>query len=109
MILDACRSNPFPAGSRSWRGLARIEPDLGTLVAYAAKDGTLAVDGKGRHSPFTAALLKRIVAPGLDVRRVFGYVSTEVTAATGGKQEPWLYGRLGGDEVYLLPKGLLRV
>lgn len=101
VILDACRNNPFPAATRSVRGLGRIEPDLGTLVAYAAKDGTLAEDGKGPHSPFTAALLKRIVAPGLDVRRVFGYVREDVMAATGRKQEPYLYGRLGGDEVYL--------
>ena len=69
----------------------------------------MADDGKGRHSPFTAALLKRIVAPGLDVRRVFGYVSEDVMAATGRRQEPYLYGRLGGDEVYLMgsdPAGL---
>ena len=104
VILDACRHNPFPAATRGVRGLVRIEPDLGTLVAYAAKDGTVADDGKGRHSPFTAALLKRIVAPGLDVRRVFGYVSEDVMAATARRQEPYLYGRLGGDEVYLNPQ-----
>jgi hypothetical protein len=50
VILDACRNSPFPAATRSVRGLSRIEPDLGTLVAYAAKDGTLAEDGKGRHT-----------------------------------------------------------
>jgi hypothetical protein len=106
VILDACRSNPFPAAKRSTtRGLGRVEPEGGTLIAYAAKDGTTADDGKaGRHSPFTAALLKRIVAPGLDVRRVFGYVSEDVMAATGRRQEPYLYGRLGGDEVYLNPQ-----
>jgi formylglycine-generating enzyme required for sulfatase activity len=104
VILDACRSNPFPAATRGSRGLARIEPaDGGTLIAYAAKDGTTADDGKDRHSPFTTALLKRIVTPGLDVRRVFGYVSDDVLAATNKAQEPFLYGRLGGEEVHLVP------
>jgi formylglycine-generating enzyme required for sulfatase activity len=105
-ILDACRANPFPAAKRSsTRGLKSIEPGGGTLVAYAAKDGTTAEDGPaGRHSPFTASLLQRLVMPGVDVRRVFGYVSDDVMAATGQAQEPHLYGRLGGDEVYLLPK-----
>jgi hypothetical protein len=99
VILDACRNSPFPAGARSWRGLKAVAPELGTLVAYAAREGTLAADGKGRHSPFTAALLKRMVEPGVDVRRVFGYVRTDVSAATGGMQEPGIYSELGGDEV----------
>jgi TRAP-type mannitol/chloroaromatic compound transport system substrate-binding protein len=105
VILDACRNNPFTvAGARRSvsRGLARIEPEGNTLVAYAAKDGTTADDGKGgRHSPFTTALLKRIATPGLDVRRLFGYVSDDVLVATNRVQEPYLYGRLGGEEIFL--------
>jgi TRAP-type mannitol/chloroaromatic compound transport system substrate-binding protein len=104
VILDACRNNPFPAAKRSGtRGLSRVEPDGGTLIAYAAKDGTTADDGKGRHSPFTAALLKRIVTPGLDVRLVFGYISEDVKTATGHNQVPYLYGQLGGEQVHLIP------
>ena len=56
VILDACRNNLFPvAGGRRnvTRGLYRIEPEDNTLVVYAAKDGTTADDGKGKHSPFT--------------------------------------------------------
>src|SRR5579859_5407637 len=47
IILDACRNNPFIAkmqvGAKSRsidRGLARIEPQVGTLVAYSAKERT---------------------------------------------------------------------
>lgn len=46
VVLDACRNNPFAAqmkvasaGRSVGRGLGRIEPDAGTLVVYAAKDG----------------------------------------------------------------------
>ena len=60
VMLDACRNNPFTASmkmasaSRSiGRGLARIEPTSGTLVSYAAKEGTIADDGDGRNSPYT--------------------------------------------------------
>src|SRR5262249_47590413 len=48
VVLDACRNNPFPAASRSvQRGLARYEPDVRTLIAYAAKAGSVALDGIG--------------------------------------------------------------
>ncbi|HEY1244696.1 MAG TPA: caspase family protein [Hyphomicrobiaceae bacterium] len=105
VILDACRNNPFPfpSGTRGvGTGLARIEPEGNTLVAYAAKDGTMAEDGTGgRHSPFTEALLKYMPEPGLEVRQLFGYVRDEVAAATGDRQQPYLYGSLGGQGFFL--------
>ena len=72
VILDACRNNPFVAKmfrSLALRaaiggGLGRIEPVGNVLVAYAARDGTTALDGDGRNSPFTAALLHNIETPG---------------------------------------------
>lgn len=111
VILDACRNNPLgerialKAGTtRSvTRGLARIEPTGDVLVAYAAKAGTLAEDGNGRHSPFAEALLKHLPTPGLDVRLVFGKVRDHVLAATRQKQEPYTYGSLPGDVVALVP------
>jgi hypothetical protein len=109
VILDACRNNPFAlAGAKRsvGRGLARVEPDGNTLVAYAAKDGTTADDGTGRtHSPFTAALLKHIATPGLEIRHLFGYVRDDVAAATGRQQRPYLYGDLGGQGFFLHPEG----
>ena len=49
-------------GARSiGRGLARIEPNISdTLIAFAAKAGSVALDGAGGNSPFTSALLKNI-------------------------------------------------
>jgi hypothetical protein len=108
VILDACRNNPFPfpSGTRGvGTGLGRIEPEGNTLVAYAAKDGTMAEDGTGgRHSPFTEALLKYMPEPGLEVRQLFGYVRDEVAAATGNRQQPYLYGSLGGQGFFLSPQ-----
>jgi caspase domain-containing protein len=108
VILDACRNNPFPlaGGTRSIGiGLARIEPEGNTLVAYAARHGTMAEDGSGSgHSPFTGALLKHIAMPGLEVRQLFGYVRDEVAATTGHRQQPYLYGSLGGQGLFLQPQ-----
>jgi hypothetical protein len=110
VILDASRDNPFldtmrrQTGSRSLeRGLARTDPEgPNTLIAYAARDGTVSVDGDSGRNPFTTALIKHIAAPGLDVRLAFGRVRDEVLAATGNRQEPFLYGSLGGTAVALV-------
>jgi uncharacterized caspase-like protein len=111
IILDACRDNPFAsrmkrsAANRSiGRGLARVDVlTADTLVAFAAKNGSTAADGSGPNSPYTSALLQHLVTPGLDVRLAMGRVRDQVLSSTGGKQEPFVYGSLGGAEVSLVP------
>jgi uncharacterized caspase-like protein len=111
VILDACRDNPFSktmkrsVGTRSvGRGLAKIEPATAdTLIAFAAKAGAVASDGDGAHSPFATALIKHIATPGLDLRLAFGRVRDEVIKSTGSRQEPFVYGSLGGETVALVP------
>lgn len=111
VILDACRDNPFyrtmqrSTGTRSvGRGLAKVEPTTAdTLIAFAAKAGAVASDGDGAHSPFASALLNHIVTPGLDLRLAFGRVRDEVLKSTGRRQEPFVYGSLGGQTVALVP------
>ena len=86
------------------RGLARIEPSGGTLVAYAAKGGEEAIDGEGTaNSPFAAALIKRLAAPGLEVGKLFRLVHDDVLAATEHKQEPFVYGALPGEDFFFRP------
>jgi hypothetical protein len=86
------------------RGLAQVEPTSpNTLVAYSAKAGFTAQDGDGANSPFTVALSKHLTTPGLDVRRAFGFVRDDVLKSTGNKQEPFVYGSLGGEDVPLVP------
>ena len=111
VILDACRDNPFARtmkhslASRSiGRGLAKIEPaSPNTLIAYSAKAGSTAQDGDGRNSPFTVALAQHLTKPGLDVRKAFGFVRDDVLKSTGNRQEPFVYGSLGGNDVPLVP------
>ena len=111
VILDACRDNPFArtmkrtvASRAIGQGLAKVEPaNPNVLIAYSAKAGSTAADGDGKNSPFTAALAHHIATPGLDVRRAFGFVRDEVLKTTGNKQEPFVYGSLGGEDVPLVP------
>ena len=111
VILDACRDNPFAksmkhtVASRSiGRGLAKIEPTSpNTLIAYSAKAGSTAQDGDGNNSPFTIALANHLTTPGLDVRKAFGFVRDDVLKSTGNRQEPFVYGSLGGDDMPLVP------
>lgn len=111
VILDACRDNPFDRsmkrtlGSRSvGRGLSKVEPTSpNTLVAFAAKAGSTAADGDGTNSPFTTALIQHLTKPGLDLRKAFGFVRDDVLKATSNKQEPFVYGSLGGADVSLVP------
>ena len=113
VILDACRDNPFVSSMRRERkvatravvaGLGKVEPtSTDTLIAYAAKAGSTADDGDGLHSPFTAAVLKNLTVPGLDVRLAFGRVRDEVLKVTTNRQEPFVYGSLGGGNISLVP------
>jgi uncharacterized caspase-like protein len=111
VILDACRDNPFSknmkrtvASRAIGQGLAKVEPSSpNMLIAYSAKAGSTAADGDGKNSPFTVALSKHLTTPGLDVRRAFGFVRDDVLKTTGNRQEPFVYGSLGGDDVPLVP------
>src|ERR1700686_3270189 len=111
VILDACRDNPFArvmkrtvASRAIGAGLAKIEPTSpNMLIAYSAKAGSTALDGDAKNSPFTMALAKHLTTPGLDVRRAFGFVRDDVLKTTSYRQEPFVYGSLGGDDVPLVP------
>jgi uncharacterized caspase-like protein len=111
VILDACRDNPFArtmkrtvASRAIGQGLAKVEPTSpNVLIAYSAKAGSTAADGDGQNSPFTSALSHHLTKPGLDVRRAFGFVRDEVLKTTNNRQEPFVYGSLGGEDVPLVP------
>ena len=117
VILDACRDNPFAQTMKKTiatraigRGLAKIEPDSpNTLIAYSAKAGSTAQDGDGKNSPFTVALASHLTTPGLDVRRALGFVRDDVRKATFNRQEPYVYGSLGGEDVPLVQASLSTV
>jgi uncharacterized caspase-like protein len=119
LILDACRNNPFAdeiaklQATRSAgiaRGLARVYAGVGSFIIYSTQPGNVALDGTGRNSPFTDALLRHISAPNADVHAVMRRVRGDVQRATAEQQVPWENSSLvdevvfaGGNVVAALP------
>jgi len=111
VFLDACRDNPFRLRLTGTRGatptgLAPVRTAVGTLVAFATAPGTVADDGGGTNSPFTAALLRRIETSGLELRQLLTLVRRDVREATGGRQVPWEHSSLEGDFYFAGPPPL---
>ena len=103
VFLDACRDNPLAttlaSSSRSveiGRGLARIEKAVGMMIAFSTQPGNVALDGEGRNSPFTGALLHHIATEGASINDVMIDVRNDVLKATDGKQVPWENSSLTG-------------
>jgi peptidoglycan hydrolase-like protein with peptidoglycan-binding domain len=112
VILDASRGDPFApvvrqqqtaASQVADRGLAEPEPAPGALIAYAAIAGSQAEDGDAAHSTYTTALLRNLFTPGLDIRLAFGRVLVDVLKKTNKRQNPLVYGSLGGGNIALVP------
>ena len=111
VILDACRDNPIArqtasrglgGGDSTTRGLSRIDITEGMVIAYAAAPGATADDGAGRNSPFTAALVRRIQEPGVEIQAMFQNVRRDVWEKTNKKQMPEVNNSLL-DDFYLSP------
>ncbi len=107
VILDACRDNPFSRSFRSAsRGLAIIpSAPKGSFITYSTSPGKVAADGSGRNSPYTAALLKFMVEPGLPIEQVFKKVRNKLDGETEGRQIPWELSSLRGDFYFNVTEG----
>ncbi len=103
VFLDACRDNPLAMQlaqtSRSLgigRGLAQVEKAVGMMIAFSTQPGNVALDGDGRNSPYTAALLRHIAAQGRSINDTMIEVRRDVLEQTDGKQVPWENSSLTG-------------
>ena len=112
-FLDICRTNPFRTGAvASGRGLASISvndfvpstvgealtdmPREGTglariYISYSTQPGDVASDGlPGENSPYAMALSEGILELRGNLNELFPQVQKRVSAATSGRQVPWL-------------------
>jgi uncharacterized caspase-like protein len=105
VMLDACRNSPLHERMRRIaKKKNRALPAMGlptpsvmgsnTLVVYATVPGEVAADGSGRNSPFTAAFLRHVETPGLDIEVMFKDVTADVLRTTNGGQQPERLSRL---------------
>jgi len=106
VILDACRDNPLSRnlarsmGTRSTaigKGLAAASTGLGTFIVYSTQPGNVALDGDGRNSPFTSALVRHMNVKGRNLPALMIEVRKDVVSATSGRQVPWDHSALTTD------------
>ena len=116
MLLDACRTNPFPPGALVRKspadagapiGAGGLTPvrgaapsadnapaadNLGTVIGFAAEPGRPALDGaSGENSPYASALLRHLGAmDGIEFGQVMRMVTEEVYLDTKTRQRPWV-------------------
>ncbi|WP_179402649.1 SUMF1/EgtB/PvdO family nonheme iron enzyme [Burkholderia guangdongensis] len=95
VILDTCLSAPSGASAMRSETLPAH-----TLVGYATAPGAYAADG-ARHGVYTAALLRTLASPGLDVADVFARAGEIVGSATQHRQTPWFASSLTAAETAL--------
>ena len=95
IFLDACRNNPFqsrslnPSADRGAMGLARVKARVGTYIAFSTEPGNVALDGNGRNSPFTGALLRHLEQTTDDIHELMRKVRLDVVEGTNQSQIPW--------------------
>jgi tetratricopeptide (TPR) repeat protein len=108
VFLDACRNNPLARNlarslnvrsSAVGMGLASMQGGIGTMIVYATQPNNVALDGDGRNSPFTAALIAHLPNPGVDISITMRRVRADVIRATNQKQVPWDHSSLVGELV----------
>src|SRR5215831_5976568 len=103
LFFDACRDNPLARtlarsmGSQSTevgQGLAAIESGAGTLISFSTQPGNVALDGKGRNSPFSGALVRQLASSSEDLNAMLIAVRNDVMRQTERRQVPWEHSAL---------------
>lgn len=111
LILDACRDNPFEVNwipnarsTEGGRGLAKIPPPTGSLIAYSTDAGNTASDGEleNKNSTYCLSLAKNMKLENTSLDQVFRNVRTDVLKSSNGKQRPVEASQLTGDAYYLI-------
>jgi uncharacterized caspase-like protein len=105
LFFDACRDSPLsdnlaramgPRSTEIGRGLGLVRGSAGTLISFSTQPGTVALDGKGRNSPYSAALARRLAASHEDLGTMLIAVRNDVMKETGRRQVPWEHSALTG-------------
>ena len=97
-IIDACRNAPiFSKFKGTESGLASMQGSTGTVLAFSAAPGHVALDGNGRNSPYTAALIDQMQIPNKKIEDVMKDTARIVSDNTAARQIPWYNSSLIGD------------
>ena len=109
VVLDMARANPFAKqGNPLTGGLALVDPDPNTLIAFNAAPGTIAPDEAGPLLVPMRRLWRRSSREGgIPLDEVFTRVRLRVNQTTNGAQVPWQTSKLQ-TPIYLVRTGTRR-
>jgi len=97
VVLDAARRQPFIEGGEAIAGgLALVEPQARTLIAFNAAPGTIAPEEQGPYGAYAQSLAEMIRTGGLPLPEVFNRLRLRVNESTKGAQVPWDAEKLDG-------------
>ncbi|MDA9009594.1 caspase family protein, partial [Alphaproteobacteria bacterium] len=111
VLLDACRNTALSrAVGGSSQGLTLLsKTPIGSFISYSTAPGSTATDGTGLNSPYTAAIAREIIQPGVSIEQAFKKVRRSVVEETAGKQVPWDYSSLTADIVFVPSTDLVAI
>jgi uncharacterized caspase-like protein len=95
VVLDAARANDFaPQASPLAAGLALVDPDPNTLLAFNAAPGTVAPDEPAPYGVYGKDLAGLMRQGGTPIDEVFAQARLKVNQDTGGSVVPWSASKL---------------
>ena len=104
VVLDLARANPYAkSGTPLPGGLALVEPDPNTLIAFNAAPGTVGPNEAGPYSAYAQALAEISREGGVGIDEVFTRVRLRVNQLTNGAEVPWQSAKLDAP-LYLFDK-----
>jgi hypothetical protein len=104
--IHSCAISSEAVGSPSpeiGRGLAPVESGAGTLISFSTQPGNVALDGAGRNSPYSGALVRHLGTSGEDLNAILIAVRNDVMRHDGS--QAGAVGTFGADPTVLLQSG----
>ncbi|MHB2168718.1 caspase family protein, partial [Alsobacter sp. R-9] len=103
-VFDVGHPAPFAANwPETLPGLALMEPDAGSLIAFNTAPGAVAPPAQPPYGPYAQALSEMAREPGLPMAEVFNRARVRTAELTRGAQVPWHQSRLETDPVLFEP------
>ena len=95
VVVDGARANPYAQqGDPLAGGLALIDPEPNTVVAFNAAPGAIGVEDAGDYGVYAKTLSGLMRQGGVDITEVLAETRIEVNQKTQGAQLPWSAGKL---------------
>lgn len=89
VVFDACRNELATPEKGASKGFVPVAEQAGMFIAYATAAGRTASDRGARGGPYSNALARELVRPGVHHLDLFQNVKEAVAVATNGSQQPW--------------------